>query len=76
MALKTYGQLLQETQDAITILLSGGQEYELNGRRLRRADLQWLYERERELMKKVESHGPNAFPGSRATTMKAGVRFV
>lgn len=76
MALKTYGQLLAETQEAISTLLSGGQEYELNGRRLRRADLQWLHEREKELMKKVEAHGANAFPGSRATTMKAGVHFV
>ena len=75
-AMKTYGQLLEETQKAIETLLNGGQEYELNGRRLRRADLQWLYEREREMMRKVEAHGPNAFPGSNATRIKAGVQFV
>ena len=76
MAIKTYLQLLEETQNAITTILNGGQEYELNGRRLRRGDLQWLYNRERDLIKKIEKHGPNAFPGSSPTVFRTGVHFV
>jgi len=75
MALKSYGTLLEETQAAIDALLSGGQEYELNGRRLRRADLQWLQEREKELIKKLEMYG-DVVPGSGGRNISAAVRFV
>lgn len=54
MAIKTYRQSLEETQIAIESVLSG-QEYEINGRRVRKADLEWLERREIRLLEKVEA---------------------
>ena len=69
--LKSYGELLSETQQAISALMAGAQEYEINGDRFRRADLNSLRIREDNLMKKVEAFGPNATPGSATTMRKA-----
>jgi len=73
--MKTYGALLIETQTAIEKILEGAQEYEIGGRRLRRADLQWLYERERFLLKKLEDHG-DVSPINTTPRFKANVSFV
>ena len=75
IGMKTYGTLLEETQMAIEKILEGAQEYEIGGRRLRRADLQWLYERERFLLKKLENYGDVAPTGAN-TRFKANVSFV
>ena len=46
MPLKTTEQQLQDVQDAITALLAGGQEVQLDGQRLKMPDLATLYARE------------------------------
>jgi hypothetical protein len=73
--MKTYGALLMETQTAIEKIIEGAQEYEIGGRRLRRADLQWLYERERMLMEKLENYG-DVTPVNTGSRFKANVSFV
>lgn len=70
MAIKTYLESLQETQDAITSVMSG-QEYELNGRRVKKADLEWLEKREIRLLEKVEAGFGNTIIGSQSSSAGA-----
>lgn len=58
MAIKTYMEQLEEVQAAISAVLSA-QEYWIAGRKLRRADLEWLQAREVYLrpLAMQESHG-------------------
>lgn len=46
MPIKTYTQQLEEVQVAITAILTGSQEYSIKDRRLRRAELRDLQNRE------------------------------
>jgi len=46
MAILTYTEQLEEVQSAITAVLTNAQEAVYNGQRVRKADLQWLHERE------------------------------
>lgn len=48
MTILTYTEQLEEVQAAITAVLSA-QEAVYNGQRVRKADLQWLHEREKYL---------------------------
>ncbi|RLF24444.1 MAG: hypothetical protein DRN01_06975 [Thermoplasmata archaeon] len=78
MALLSYGQQLEEVQAAISAIQSGSQEYQLGsasgGRRLRRADLDALHEREQWLTDKLESVG-DIIPGSTITRQVTPVGF-
>ncbi len=56
VVLKTWGEQLGEVQTAISAVLVN-QKYELNGRRLERADLEWLHKREEYLTDKLASNG-------------------
>ncbi len=73
---KTLGQQLDEIQVAIEAVTTS-QSYEMNGRKLTRADLGDLDRREDKLISKIELYGRNYIPGSNTTPMKmtANVRF-
>lgn len=45
---------LQQVNDAIAAIEIGGQEYQIGTRRLKRADLSLLYQRQKELQQLVE----------------------
>lgn len=72
--LKTLGEQAQEVQAAITAVMQGSQEYEFNGRRVRRADLQWLQQRAEYLDKQLQIHG-DIIIGSTITRGSAGISF-
>ena len=55
--LKTWGEQLVEVQNAITSVLSGSQRYEINGRMVQRADLEWLQKREVYLTDQFAKYG-------------------
>lgn len=62
--LKTWGEQLAEVQEAISAVLVN-QRYEINGRYVQRADLEFLTKREQYLIEKYNSEGdvtpqPNA----------------
>ncbi len=73
MALKSYGQQLEEVQLAIEAVQSN-QEYKMEKRTLRRADLQWLHEREKWLTDKLDSVG-DIIPGQTTTRRVLNVGF-
>lgn len=45
---------LQQVNDAIAAIEIGGQEYQIGTRRLKRADLSLLYQRQKELQQQLE----------------------
>lgn len=49
----TTQEQLQQINNAITAIEIGGQEYQIGNRRLKRADLLLLYQRQKELMQQV-----------------------
>lgn len=56
----TLEEQLKQVNEAIAAIEVGGQEYQIGSRRLKRADLALLYQRQRELMAQIEqekSHG-------------------
>lgn len=57
MTVLTYTAQLEEVQTAITELLTNAQEAVYNGQRVRKADLQWLHEREKWLRPLAEREG-------------------
>jgi len=74
IVLRTYGEQLQEVENAITAVMSG-QRYEINGRSMWRPDLAEL-RRERELLtQKLQTYG-DIIPTQSAQTGRAyGVSF-
>ena len=54
--------------------MQGSQEYEFNGRRVRRADLQWLQRRAEYLDKQLQIHG-DIIIGSTITRGSVGISF-
>ena len=54
MAIKSYRQQLEEVQEAISAVLGGAQDYQINGRRITRANLGELDRRERHLRAMVD----------------------
>ncbi len=73
--LKTFGEQLEEVQTAITKVLAG-QRYEINGRSVWRADLEWLYRLQNDLIDRIEQNGPDAIPGKRVTGRSYRVSFT
>lgn len=73
---KTLGQQLDAVQAAIEAVESS-QSYEMNGRKLTRADLAVLYRREESLVSKIDAHGRDYIPGQNTQPVKmyAPVRF-
>lgn len=49
----TIVEQLQQVNDAIAAIEIGGQEYQIGTRRLKRADLSLLYQRQRELQQQL-----------------------
>ncbi len=72
--LKTWGEQLAEVQEAITAVLTS-QRYEINGRAVVRADLEWLQKREAYLVDKFETEG-DVIAGSTITRGSAQVSFT
>jgi len=73
VTLKTWGQQLQEVQNAIEAVLTS-QRYEINGRMVQRADLQFLQKREEYLTKQYERYG-DVVAGSSIQRGSAQVQF-
>lgn len=73
IVLKTWGEQLAETQKAITMVQTN-QRYEINGRMVQKADLEWLHKREKELIARLESQG-DVIAGSTITRGSAQVSF-
>lgn len=46
---------LRQVNEAIAAIEKGGQEYQIGNRRLRRADLSLLYQRQKELQSQLEA---------------------
>ena len=74
VVLKTWGTQLAEVQEAITACLTS-QRYEINGRAVVRADLEWLQKREIFLIEKFETEG-DVVAGSTVTRGSAQVSFT
>ena len=72
-ALKTWGTQLGEVQEAIDAVQTN-QRYEINGRSVQRADLEWLHKREIFLTNKLATEG-NVIAGSAITRGSAQVSF-
>lgn len=55
----TTDEQLTSVRAAIAAIEGGAQEYQINGRRVRRGDLKTLYDRETSLMRQLDSatHG-------------------
>lgn len=75
MALQSYGEQLTEVQLAIKKVLAG-QRYEINGRVVWRADLEFLHKREKELIAAVEIHGADTITGTAVSRGAVRVSFV
>jgi len=73
VTLKTWGQQLAEVQEAITAVLSS-QRYEINGRVMQKADLEWLHKREDFLSQKLANEG-DVIAGSKVTRGSVQVSF-
>ena len=74
IVLKTYGEQLEEVQNAISAVMTG-QRYELGGRVMWRPDLEMLSKREKELQEKLDKYG-DVIPNRTARTgMSVGVSF-
>ncbi|MFH0710115.1 MAG: hypothetical protein V2A75_07915 [Pseudomonadota bacterium] len=73
---QTLGQQLDAVQTAISAVETS-QSYEMDGRKLTRADLSTLYKREDSLISKIEIFGRDYAPGQNTSPMKtrANVRF-
>ncbi len=74
VALKTYGEQLAEVQEAISTVNIGSQRYEINGRTVQRADLEWLHKREIYLTAQLQKFG-DVIVGSTTTRGVAQVSF-
>lgn len=73
---KTYGQMLDDVQAAISAVHSS-QSYELDGRKLTRADLSTLYKEQSDLISKIENYGRDYIPGqnTKPTRRSVNVQF-
>lgn len=60
---ETLQEQLERVQSAIAAIESGAQEYSIGGRRVRKADLPVLYEREKDLLTRIdaEQYGTRAY---------------
>lgn len=72
---KSLGVKLDEIETAIDAVLAS-QSYEMNGRKLTRADLGSLYEREDRLLSQIEIHGRDFIPGQNTKPMKMSAYVV
>ena len=73
---KTLGERLASVQKAIE-QVEAGQEYEIDGRKLKRADLEVLYRQEERLLRQIEQFGADYDPTKqKPVTRKANVRFI
>lgn len=52
---------LQQVNNAIASIEIGGQEYQIGSRRLKRADLSLLYQRQKELQGQLEAEKSDGF---------------
>jgi len=73
IVLKTWGQQLLEVQNAIEAVLTS-QRYEINGRMVQRADLQFLQKREEYLTTQYERYG-DVVAGTNIQRGSAQVQF-
>ena len=73
---KTLGERLKSVQAAIE-KAERSQSYEIDGRKLTRADLATLYKQEEKLIKEIEKYGEDYIPGEGgAAKRKSRIVFV
>lgn len=72
--LKSWGTQLSEVHSAIEAVQTN-QRYEINGRSVQRADLEWLHKREIYLTEKLETEG-DIIVGSSVTRGVARIEFT
>lgn len=72
---KSLGVKLDEIEEAIDAVLAS-QSYEINGRKLTRADLNSLYSREDRLLSQIQMHGRDFIPGQNTKPMKMSAHVV
>ena len=75
MAIRTYGQMLEDIDTAIMKIEGGAQRYEIDGRVVWRADLAELRRERENLIRKVELYGEDGIPGAGATYGAYRVEF-
>jgi len=73
VTLKTWGTQLQEVQTAISAVLLS-QSYDINGRSVTKADLEWLHKREDYLSQKLTTEG-DVVAGQTLTRGSALIEF-
>ena len=73
LKLKTWGEQLEEVQNAISAVQMN-QRYEINGRSVQRADLEWLHKRELHLTAQFNLYG-DVIAGNTITRGSAKVVF-
>jgi len=73
VTLKTWGTQLAEVQEAIEAVQMN-QRYEINGRSVQRADLEWLHKREMYLTTRLENEG-DVIAGQSITRGSAQISF-
>ena len=73
VTLKTWGEQLVEVQTAISAALLS-QSYDINGRSVTKADLEWLHKREDYLSQKLATEG-DIVAGKTITRGSAIVEF-
>lgn len=61
MLVLNISEQLQQVNDAIAAIEIGGQEYQIGTRRLKRADLSLLYQRQKELEQHLEAEKNDGF---------------
>jgi len=74
ISLQTWGEQLEDVTKAINSVLSS-QRYEINGRMVQRADLQWLNRRYEYLVDKIEKYGADTIISKIKTQSSAKVSF-
>lgn len=73
--LQTWGEQLADVVKAIEAVQTS-QRYEINGRSVQRADLQWLNKRYEYLVSKVEAYGADTIMGNATTRANVKVSFT
>lgn len=73
---KSFGEQLDDVQKAIEVIEGGAQQYEINGRKFIRGNLEAYYKERDRLEMKVEQYGADYTIGqNRPRSMRVPIRF-
>ena len=74
--MKTFGEKLQQIQDAIEDILQNGQSHKIDGKEYTKANLRELYELEKHYLDLVLKYGRDKDPATVQNKRVAKVSFV